>query len=61
MSKPTPRNPTRVELLTGIKETKCGKRGYVDKNRVDTYYEKTEEALFKTTGAYINDKIHLFP
>ena len=38
--------------VDGIKEKKQGKIGKLDKNRVDTYYEKDENSLFKTTGAY---------
>lgn len=42
--------------VDGIKEQKAGKLGKMDKNRVDTYYEKSEKNLFKTTGAFTKPK-----
>nr|QOI90454.1 putative protein L454 [Pyramimonas orientalis virus] len=55
--KTNPKESYEGRVVDGIKETQRGKFGTVDKNRVDTYYEKTEADLFKTTGAYTKDKI----
>ena len=45
-------------VIDGVKEKKNGKIGKMEKNRVDTYYEKTDKDLFKTTGAYTKPKQH---
>lgn len=52
-----PKQTFEGRILNGMKETKRGKAPQIQKNRVDTYYEKTEADLFKTTGAYKKDKI----
>ena len=52
-----PKETYEGRVLNGLKETKRGKAPPIEKNRVDTYYEKTEADLFKTTGAYTKDKI----
>jgi hypothetical protein len=54
--KTNPKETFEGRLVDGIKETKRGKIGKIDKNRVDTYYEQTEDNLFKTTGAYLKEK-----
>ena len=40
-------------ILDGQKGSMRGDVGKVEKNRVNTYYEQTEDHLFKTTGAYL--------
>ena len=54
--KTNPKESYEGRIVDGLKETKRGKFGKVDKNRVDTFYEKDENDLFKTTGAYLKDK-----
>lgn len=54
--KTNPKQTFEGRVVDGLKETQRGQIGIVDKNRVDTYYEKTEDNLFKTTGAYLKDK-----
>jgi hypothetical protein len=55
--KTNPKESYEGRLVSGLKETKRGKAPAFEKNRVDTYYEKTEADLFKTTGAYKKDRI----
>lgn len=54
--KTNPKESYEGRIVDGMKETQRGKVGQVDKNRADTYYEKTEDHLFKTTGAYTKEK-----
>lgn len=54
--KTNPKESYEGRVVDGLKETKRGKLGKLDKNRVDTFYEKTEDDLFKTTGAYLKEK-----
>lgn len=54
--KTNPKESYEGRIVDGLKETKRGNFGKVDKNRVDTYYEKDENDMFKTTGAYLKDK-----
>jgi hypothetical protein len=55
--KTNPKETFEGRVVDGLKESKRGKTGQLDKNRVDTYYEKTEKDLFRTTGAYLKEKI----
>jgi hypothetical protein len=54
--KTNPKETYEGRLVDGMKESKRGKMGMMDKNRVDTYYEQNEDNMFKTTGAYLKDK-----
>jgi hypothetical protein len=54
--KTNPKESYEGRVVGGLKEIKRGKLGKFDKNRVDTFYEKTEDDLFKTTGAYLKEK-----
>ena len=52
-------NPKTIysgRMLDGQKGTKRGVTGKMSKNKVDTFYEKNTEHLFKTTGAFMKNK-----
>lgn len=51
-----PKETYKARTLNGMKEKKSGNIGKVDKNRVDTFYEKTQDDLFTTTGSYLKPK-----
>jgi hypothetical protein len=48
--KTNPKQTYDARIVNGMKEQKLGKTGKFEKNRVDTFYEKTEDDLFKTTS-----------
>ena len=51
-----PKETYVARRVDGMKEKKAGTVGRVEKNRVDTFYEKTQDDLFKTTGSYLKPK-----
>jgi hypothetical protein len=48
-----PKTTFEGRIVDGMKSSLPGKVGAVEKNRVETFYEQTEDNLFKTTGAYL--------
>lgn len=54
--KTNPKETYEGRIIDGNKELKRGKIGELHKNRVDTFYEKSQEDLFKTTGSYLKEK-----
>jgi hypothetical protein len=44
-------------FVEGHKEYKRGEVKHLNKNKVETFYEKTEDHMFKTTGAYIKQSM----
>lgn len=54
--KTNPQQSFEGRTIDGMKETKLGKIGDVEKNRPDTFFVQSEDNLLKTTGAYLKNK-----
>ena len=52
-----PKVSYEARTVDGMKAKLAGKSGKVSKNRVPTYYEKSPDMLFTTTGAQIKSKM----
>ena len=51
-----PKETFKGRIISGQKGAVRGKTGTMAKNRVETFYENTEDMYIKTTGAYLKDK-----
>tara|TARA_B100000405_G_scaffold4321_1_gene3678 strand:- start:4292 stop:6289 length:1998 start_codon:yes stop_codon:yes gene_type:complete len=54
-TKNNPKTTYNGMVIPGQKESKRGEQSKLRRNRVETFYEKDEEDLFKTTGAYTKE------
>jgi len=55
--KTNPKNTYEGVIIDGHKEFTRGEFKEMDKNRVETFYEKTQDHLFKTTGAVTKESM----
>jgi hypothetical protein len=54
-TKNNPKSTYNGMVIPGQKESKRAEQSKLRRNRVETFYEKDEEDLFKTTGAYTKE------